>query len=142
MLVPVSLSGTGNTFSALMRSALADSHVAADSSAARKSAPVARVRSRAAVGVVISRPPMLAYPQLRSREHLGSELHIRVEPLFAVWQRCGLRPQRQSLEPKDQPTLAAQHSADLRAGQWRGAPDLRLHAVHPHDPRAGDGNLT
>src|SRR5579859_89560 len=64
MLVPVSPSGTGNTFSALMRSAFADSHDDADYSAARKSAPVARVRWRAAVGLVITRAPMLAYPQL------------------------------------------------------------------------------
>ncbi len=66
MFVPVSPSGTGKTFRELMRSAFADSHAEADRSAALRSAPVARVLSRAAVGVVMPRrlyaslPPTVA----------------------------------------------------------------------------------
>jgi large subunit ribosomal protein L28 len=49
-----------------MRSALAPSHAEADRSASRRSAPVARVRSRAAVGVVMARLAMLTYLEVVS----------------------------------------------------------------------------
>ena len=71
MLVPVSPSGTGNTLSALMRSALASSHFDAARYAALRSAPAARVRSRApsrvaVVGVVMPRRPYASLPPIVS----------------------------------------------------------------------------